>query len=52
MEKVFGPVITTVKELASDVLSLNLKVLLPKVKCPAIKNFFKFKHQREAKLAS
>ena len=30
MEKFFGPVITTVKELASDVLSLNLKVLLPK----------------------
>ena len=32
MEKVFGPVITAVKEVASDVLSLNLKVSLPKSK--------------------
>ena len=41
MEKGFGPVITAVKEVVSDdVLSLNLKVLLPKSKCPAMKNFF------------
>ena len=32
MERVFGPVITAVKEVASDVLSLNLKVSLPKSK--------------------
>lgn len=50
MEKFFGPVITTVKELASDVLSLNLKVLLPKSKMSCDKERFSIQTSKGGKV--